>query len=215
MHPSRYPFVVNGPRCLCGHRRLAHVGVHPRYKMTTYDMACSTCAADGRPVPLAGTACERYTPMESIDPVEEAAQIDEMYQRGERRRRIQRVALFVLLAVTVVTVVLTAFNRDAFPWLFMPLIALSATNMVVTAIFSWRDSHETFDLVLEIGLAVWLIVFFAVLGVGVPSPVVVAVLALGGCGLVGFAVRTQRDLKRSMTVLERFSSDLTNPPHEP
>lgn len=196
MHPSHYPFIVNGPDCSCVHRRLAHVGTN-RYGMPAADQGCSECQL-----------CERYTPLEAIDRAAEELQREEILanraRRSERHRKItagQLVAL--LLAIPLVII-----NPDAFTWLLYAVIALGVANMETMALASWRVGDlETSELVMQLGMGVGVLGFFLAMFAGAP---LIAYGLLGMVLLCGFCVGwvNQRWLKRSMRSMDALVTDL-------
>jgi ferredoxin len=198
VHPRLYPFVLNGPLCACGHRRVSHVGTHPRYAVPAFDLGCSECEL-----------CESYTPVEAIDHDAEALQRDQIREAEAGRTRIHRRVTSVTLAGVVFMVPMVAWKPELFPGMIVPIAGLGVANMSVAALDRWRRGDlERVDALIEAGMSVSVLAFvFALVASAAPTLTVALLGVLLAFGFA-FALRAGRDAKHT-DLQERLGDDDT------
>jgi ferredoxin len=198
VHPSHYPFVLNGPLCACGHRRLSHVGTHPRYAVPAFDLGCSGCEL-----------CESYTPMEAIDHEAESLQRDQIREAEAGRTKIHRRVTSITLAGVVFMVPMVAWKPELFPGMIVPIVGLGVGNMSVAAIDRWRRGDlERVDALIEAGLSVSVIAFVIALVLSATPMLTLAVLVVVLAFGFAFALRAGSDAKRSKGTFDAMLTDL-------
>jgi hypothetical protein len=196
VHPSRYTFIVNGPDCSCTHSRLAHVGEN-KYGLPAADVGCSECGL-----------CEHFTPLEAIDRVAEDAQRDELLANQARRSKIHRRVASLLLAPLVLMVPAAIWAPGLAPWLAATTIIASLANAGISSLSSWRAGDlDNSEAVLQLGMGVGIVGFFAALLVGATTLAYV-LLTITLAFTFGLGFVTQRWLKRSVRSMNLLMVDL-------
>jgi hypothetical protein len=198
VHPRLYPFVLKGPLCVCGHRRVLHVGVHPRYRVLTYDLGCSECEL-----------CERYSALEAIDQEAESRRRDEILRQETHQTAIHRRITSVVLAATVFMVPMVAWKPTLFLSMIIPIVFASVANTGVAALAQWRRGDlNGFEVVVQGGLSVGIIALVIALVGDFPAPITTASLAIVVAFVFAFALCVQRAVKRAKHTFDAMFADL-------
>lgn len=204
MDPSRYPWVVNGPPCTCGHARLAHVRRHPVFSNRAADLACTTCAT-----------CDGYKPAEPIDRVSEIAQYGDLLERKNRRTAVQSTINWISLGLVVVGLLATAVKPGTYPWTILPAVVLSLGNTMVTTYVGRRDGDlDNGDVLVYVVMIVSVGAFVAALILGAPTPLILASVVVMSGAAVAFLwqsrqaiLRVQRGLDTAVANLKASDDD--------
>jgi Flp pilus assembly protein TadB len=109
----------------------------------------------------------------------------------------------------VIMVPMVAWEPGLFPWLIVPILLTGVINMGVAALAQRRRGElESFDAMIEVGLAVAVVAFLVALVVGLPPPLTAAlpVVALS-LGFV-FALRIKREMKHMTRGFDVMVADL-------
>jgi hypothetical protein len=129
---TEYPFVVNGPDCGCGHRRVRHIGPNPTYGVVTFDEACQDCEE-----------CEHYRPAGDVDyeamreaeGPEHMRIVNENMLRRARRQRFSNVLLYLVM----LTIPLALVKPELWPAVAGISFGALSILMVARDITAWRD----------------------------------------------------------------------------
>lgn len=201
VHPSHYPYVRNGPACACTHRRVSHVRTD-KYGLPKADLGCSECGL-----------CERYTPLEAINRLDEERQRDQILADQARRNEIHRRLTFFQLLAMIVSVPLAFVNPELFWRLLLLIVVAGGVNISVTTYGNWRRGDmEPVEAVIHAGMSLGILWLALALALGAST---VAFWLIGVVLIFGFAfgLQAHQQIRRAKRSLDAIMTDLKK--HQP
>lgn len=206
MYQPLYPYIVDGPDCECGHRRLKHVERVPGTSKTVADGPCQSC--DCERFRVAGETHDEWLlrVMSEMVATEKVfnEQMAELRSYGRRTMVVQMVAVVGLVAAAV----------GPESWRF-PLIGMSLMLLASRSLAAARRAHRSGDgalVYVHAGLAGVLFVQVAATLFGVPLEPVLLLLgvAMAAAWVVGW--RDSRRSEREYRLVEGFIKARGGPP---
>jgi hypothetical protein len=205
MDPRDHSFVKTGPDCVCGHPRLAHVGMHPRYRTLMWDLGCQVAGCMGcEPLGYRPLGPLSYRVLKLSDEALLAADLEAERTVRRRLRGWGFAAIGVVMATTVVGSAARQLDQVAMLVVLAVVAVAAIVAFVAVSVATVRHLDPPRGLTMTASLMAVPLMLTTTLQWLVPLQLRVVVAVGGACVGVGLVV-LWLDGRRSQTEFERVA----------